>query len=94
MIIDSKLYIKFLDTTGTKVVTYPDDLVVQSYGKFLDAVSDVLCNTLKVLSTWVNKSGLNVNSAKIALVYFTHTKIIQNFRLPKLNIIDLSLFKS
>ena len=86
--------LRSLEVTGTKVVAYVDDLVVLSSGKFMDTVSDILSNSLSMLSSWARKCGLNVNPAKTELVLFTRKKKIPNFRLPQLNGVELSLSNS
>lgn len=83
-----------LDAKGIKVVAYADDLVLLVSGKFLNSVSDILNSSLKMLSTWAEKCGLNVNPEKTELVLFTRRMKIPPFSLPKLNGVSLMLSNS
>lgn len=86
--------LRTLNASGIKVVAYADDVIIMATGKFIDTVSDVLGNSLKMLSSWAKECGLNVNAAKTEIVLFAGKKNIPKFNLPKLGGTSLKLSAS
>lgn len=88
------MILKKFDSKKVKVVAYADDLVIIIQGKFLITISELMENALKELKSWCNGCGLNINPAKTELVLFTRNTRLMEFRLPRLDGIELKLSES
>ena len=56
---------------GCHSIRYADHILVIVRGMHLDALRDVMQQTLKVVDTWCRTTGLSVNPGKTDVVIFT-----------------------
>ena len=69
LVVDELLHL--LTDQGCQPIRYADDILVIARGIYLDALMGVVQQTLKVVDTWCQTTGLSVNTGKTDVVIFT-----------------------
>lgn len=59
-------------------------------GKFLETISNVMDNTLRIIHQWAISTNLEVNADKTNMVLFTRKYKIPTWKPPKLNGVKLT----
>ena len=69
LVVDELLHL--LTEQGCHPIGYADDILIIVRGMHLDALMGVMQQTLKVVDTWCQTTGLSVNPGKTDVVIFT-----------------------